>query len=61
MSSTFDSVALSALGDEVDALIAAGKWTRAEFERIWELTEAVAGGEDDCFEGLLRKADPSWI
>jgi len=57
----FDADALNAIAEEADRLIAEGRWTKVEFDRLWKATDEASGGQDDVFEGLIRRALPGWL
>ncbi len=51
---------LRAIGAEAERLREEGKWTKAEFDRLFaEATEAAAG-HDEFLEFLILRAKPDW-
>jgi hypothetical protein len=50
-----------AIGEEVERLIAEGRWTREEFERLWRDLEAAAGSFEEAVEMLVIDAEPEWL
>ena len=60
-SSPTDWKRLQALGDEAQALIDAGTWTKAEFDRLYAEGEKAANGHPEFLEFLINEALPDWL
>lgn len=51
---------LNQLDEQVDNLIATGKWNEAEFRKMFPIALKAAGGDGDCLEFLYMAAKPEW-
>lgn len=52
---------LLAIADEKSALVDAGRWTKADFERLSAMAHAIAGDEPEACDFLLYDCDPAWF
>lgn len=52
---------LKELDTEAQQLVDDGKWTKAEFERIWKAGEKASNGHPEFLESIALHADPDWL
>jgi hypothetical protein len=55
-----DWKALTANSDEVAALQAAGRWTKAEFTRLYAERMKACNGHERFLEAIINEAPPEW-
>jgi hypothetical protein len=56
-----DWEALKRISTERLALQDAGRWNRAEFERLLAEAKRAVNGHDEFLESLVNHADPAWL
>lgn len=56
-----DEKKLTALSEEVDTLLHAGRWTRSDYERILAEATKAANGDGDAMRFIQHLENVEWV